>query len=242
MTEDRVDILSHKYYDSSDFSWLVWMANNTIDPYYDMPINDIDFENYIIDKYGSVEKSMDKILFYRSNWATDNIEISTTQFDLLHSALKKYYSPNLNNNLQIHSYSRKKKNWNVNTNAIISIQLDNISSFEDDDILYSSTGSATIISSSENTILCKNIDGQFLPGQLVAGKYLNTQNTITIPPTNEQSIFVLSKNISDIEAVYWEPVSAYVFEHESNENKRNIELIDNRYKQNMQAELTRVFK
>ena len=51
---ERPDILSYKYYGSVSYAYLILLFNNIIDPQFDWPLGAIDFENYIISKYGSV--------------------------------------------------------------------------------------------------------------------------------------------------------------------------------------------
>ncbi len=38
-------------YGSVDYIWLVYMANNIIDPYYEWPMNAQTFNDYMVDKY-----------------------------------------------------------------------------------------------------------------------------------------------------------------------------------------------
>lgn len=78
--------LAYDYYGSVEFVWLILIVNDIIDPYYDWPMDDDIFNQYIINKYGSVEDSMNlaKGSYYRntdySYWMTkttyDNISDS----------------------------------------------------------------------------------------------------------------------------------------------------------------------
>ena len=61
---ERPDILSFKYYGSVSYAYLILLFNNIIDPQFDWPLNTIDFENYIIAKYGSVSAAYDERKFY----------------------------------------------------------------------------------------------------------------------------------------------------------------------------------
>tara|TARA_Y100000356_G_scaffold133597_1_gene140965 strand:- start:339 stop:914 length:576 start_codon:yes stop_codon:yes gene_type:complete len=51
---ERPDTLASKYYGSSDFTFLIFLANDITDPMYEWPLFGDDFENLIIEKYGSV--------------------------------------------------------------------------------------------------------------------------------------------------------------------------------------------
>lgn len=49
--QDRPDILSDKYYDSSDYYWLLLMSNDVFDINHDLPISQNIFNKYIVSKY-----------------------------------------------------------------------------------------------------------------------------------------------------------------------------------------------
>jgi hypothetical protein len=238
---DRVDALSHKYYDNSDYAWLVWMANGVVDPYYDMMINDSDFNKYIDNKYGSMEAAIEKILYFRSNWREDPTEINTVQFDMLPANSKKYFSPVLDVNLKVHSYKRKAKDLIASTNVIITIQLNSNAEFTIGEIIKTDTGEATVTFSEGSIVTCQHVTGTFESSQTVVGQTSKNTATIRVPQANEQSVTIVSRNSPLEEYTYWEPVNAYQYEYELNEDKRDIKLIDNRYKQTINNELKRVF-
>ena len=48
---ERAEDIANDYYGSVDYVWLVYMANNIIDPYHEWPMDQRTFQNYIIDKY-----------------------------------------------------------------------------------------------------------------------------------------------------------------------------------------------
>ena len=49
---ERPEYIANYYYGSTDYTWLVYMANNIIDPYLQWPMAEADFNNYLIEKYG----------------------------------------------------------------------------------------------------------------------------------------------------------------------------------------------
>jgi hypothetical protein len=51
---DRPDTLSHAFYGTSNYTWLIFYANDIYDPFYDWPLSDRDFEKFIVSKYGSI--------------------------------------------------------------------------------------------------------------------------------------------------------------------------------------------
>jgi hypothetical protein len=51
---DKPEDIAYYYYGSTDYTWLIYLANNMIDPYHNWPLNDEDFSKYIIKKYEKI--------------------------------------------------------------------------------------------------------------------------------------------------------------------------------------------
>lgn len=49
---ERPEDIANFYYGSTDYTWLVYVSNNIIDPYHQWPMAEADFNNYLIEKYG----------------------------------------------------------------------------------------------------------------------------------------------------------------------------------------------
>lgn len=49
----RPEDIAYHYYGSTDYTWLVYMSNNIIDPYHQWPMAEYDFNQYLIEKYGA---------------------------------------------------------------------------------------------------------------------------------------------------------------------------------------------
>ena len=62
---ETADGISTWYYGSPEYDWLIYFANNIIDPHTQWPKTYEQFENYIITKYGSIEVAKLNIEFYR---------------------------------------------------------------------------------------------------------------------------------------------------------------------------------
>ena len=60
---ERLDTVAYWYYDSPDFAWLVALANDIVDPYYDWVLTSKDLDRYIINKYGSREAAAATVLY-----------------------------------------------------------------------------------------------------------------------------------------------------------------------------------
>jgi hypothetical protein len=48
---ERAEELSYYYYGTTDYVWMVYMANNIVDPYQDWPMSQRDLDKYIEEKY-----------------------------------------------------------------------------------------------------------------------------------------------------------------------------------------------
>ena len=48
---ERPETVAYKMYGSTDFFWVVCMINDIENPYYDWPLSNLQFENYMKDKY-----------------------------------------------------------------------------------------------------------------------------------------------------------------------------------------------
>lgn len=48
---ERAEDVAEFYYGSVDYIWLVYLANNIIDPYHQWPMDVKTFNNYLIEKY-----------------------------------------------------------------------------------------------------------------------------------------------------------------------------------------------
>lgn len=79
--------LAFDYYGSVEYVWLIFVVNDIIDPYYDWPLEQDIFDEYIIKKYGSLANAMNIAngIYYRnpnySHWMTKTTyeNISSTE-------------------------------------------------------------------------------------------------------------------------------------------------------------------
>jgi len=231
---DRVDTLSQHYYDNPGYTWLIWMANNTIDPYYSMPLTEDDLNNYLIDKYGSVERAMRKIAFYRTSYNSET-RISVSDYSTLPSRFMKYYEPVFDNYVNIKEYKRKSDTDITNTNKIITITLTVVNGIfaVDEEIQVDGTNYAFVTLVDGNTITCQHVNGTFSVDDVITGKDSGAYGTIT-------SVTTLVETIAFTDVLYWEPVTYYDYERELNEDKKNIKLLDARFKRQAESELKRL--
>jgi hypothetical protein len=239
----RPDEISAGYYEDPMLDWLIYLTNGIIDPYYGWYLDQLQFDQFIESKYGSIEAAQEKIVHWRVNWESMAEETISVSFynNHLPSVLKKYYQPNYNIRGQIFEYSRKPDEWVVNTNRIISYDI-TISSgntlYETElvDISYSGevvcTGEVVFANSSKMFI-------QHPIGEHTA----NTTRIVTIRGEVSNTVATANNSsieqrvISDEELIYWSPVYCYDYENELNESNKLIAVLDNRYAVDVEEEL-----
>jgi len=68
--DDRPDNVAFEIYDDPTLDWVVLMSNNIINIQNEWPLNQQAFENYVLDKYGTIEK-LNEIHHYESNEVKD---------------------------------------------------------------------------------------------------------------------------------------------------------------------------
>lgn len=72
---ERAEDVANFYYGSVDYVWLVYMANNIIDPYHEWPLNTQEFNDMLIEKYAEASgvTGQDVLDWTRSDDTEDNI-------------------------------------------------------------------------------------------------------------------------------------------------------------------------
>ena len=68
--DDRPDNVAAEVYGDPNLDWVVLLSNNIVNIYNEWPLNQQAFENYVLDKYGTVAK-LDEIHHYESNEVKD---------------------------------------------------------------------------------------------------------------------------------------------------------------------------
>lgn len=231
---DRADTISQHYYEKPGYTWLIWMANNTIDPYYSLALTEDDFNSYIISKYGNQEKAMRKIAFYRTKYNSET-RISVSQYSALIPRFMKYYEPVLDAYGVIMQYRRKSDLDVTNTNKIVTLSLATVNGnlTVGEEVQVNGTNYAFVTLVDGNTITCQHVNGTFSSGNRITGKESGATATVVSSTT-------LIETIAFTDADYWEAISYYDYERELNEDKKKVSLLDVRYKSQAELELKRL--
>jgi hypothetical protein len=224
----RSDVLASAYYNDSYLDWLIYLTNGIIDPYSGWHLSENDFEELLKKKYGSIEESQRRTRHYALNWSDDDIAISVSFFEnTLPEALKKYYSPNFGVSGKVISYRRRREDWVVNTNKILSteITLNSDTEFANNELVDFKidgevVGGGEIVVVNTSLLVTKNITGNTSANTAtIIG--LTTNATANLVETT-----ILDTTIPDEEFIFWTPVTYFDYEREKNEANKQIYLLD----------------
>jgi hypothetical protein len=203
-----------------------------------MPLSDIDFDEYMRSKYGSIESAQRKIAFYKINSDLDSERertLTTAEYNNLTGGLQKYWTPRLDYLLNVRDYIRNQDTQTINTNRIASLTIANTQgTFKiGEEIQQTGTiyGFATFVSSTQLT--AQHINGNFTNGASIVGKESGaTANIIT-----SNNAVAVTQAFTDIG--YWRPVTVYEHELDMNDSKREILLVDSKYRNQIEQDLKR---
>ena len=70
--DERPDEVAYDVYGESDLDWVVLLSNNIINVRDEWPLNQHDYRNYLIEKYGNDTDEIDKIKFYETKEIKDS--------------------------------------------------------------------------------------------------------------------------------------------------------------------------
>ena len=234
---ERVDNLAYDYYSDPDYAWLIMLANQIVDPYYDMVISDEDFNSLMVKKYGSLYNAQNTIYGFKTAWESDDRILDQAAYDSLPPVTKKYWDNLATYNSLSYSYTRKKEDVYVTTNRIVTIPYTPGSgSFVIGETItqpYNSTLTSsafiTNIDTVKHILTVKHYIGAFLAGPTVTGKTSGATATLAanvIDDTVANGGNNIQRNFTADEDIYWAPITVYDYEWQRNNDKRNIVLID----------------
>lgn len=232
---DRVDNLSDQYYDDPGYSWLIWFTNDIIDPYYEMPLSEEQLYELITAKYGSLEYAMRKIVNYRNNWYGNDTKLSVDQYNALTDRFKKYWDPVVNNDYVVQSYTRKRVDTMLATNKTITMGIANTeASFTvGEEVRVDAANYGFCTFSNSSVVSLQHITGSFNANASISGVESNTVAIVT-------SVTTLSETQAATDPQYWSAMTLFDLEQEANELRKDIKLLDVRYKAQAESELKRV--
>jgi hypothetical protein len=214
------------------------MSNDIVDPYYGWYLDDYKLEALIVQKYGSIERSIKLIKEYRNNWATDDNELSLSFYtNNLANEWKKYYSPVwAPYGTKVLSYKRKQEDITINTNRILDFTIsanNGSTAFTNNEIVdirttgTNTVGTAQLIYANTTTIRVQNVSGNTSANSSVT-KYIIGETTGANVTAN--AVTTVQENVTEDEERFWSPISFFDYEQELNEQKKHIRLVGSEVK------------
>lgn len=232
----RADQISNEIYNDPYASWLLYLSNDIVDPYYEWYLNDYQFNEFIGNKYGSVERAQQKISYYVNNWVGQSA-IPTAAFDALAPGQQKYWVAVYDNFGRIFEYERQKIDWNAATNYIVNLKITGTSQFISDEVVTikytnQSSGKAQVAYSNSSTLVIRHCSGDFFPRQednLIITDTSYVYGTESKSNCNIITCTFVANNIPSDEYVYWQGKTYYEVEQEKNEGNKTIRVMQPQY-------------
>lgn len=230
---ERADQIAARVYDDPTLDWIIYLSNDITDPYYDWPLSQEQFNQYIIAKYGSISKA-EEIAFYRNNYASDDTMLSPSSYNSLSTTVKKYYSPIIGFNDQVVSYQRKPLDTVLDTNVIVSLTVSSNSGFVVGEKITQNSNSGYITYVGTNTLIINKVTGSFSNSTITG---FTSKSTTTVTNSN-----TLNQSIPISEVSFYSPVTYLTYEEEVNESKYNIRILDRSYIGKIQKDMRELFR
>lgn len=234
--EIRADQIADRYYGDVDQTWIVYHSGGMIDPYYDWPLDEKTFQNFIEKKYGSVRDAQQQILWWQLDWPADVDDvIKPDGYQSQPDGIRKYYEAVFNKNSQVVAYTRKRADWRVTTNATLRLQVSGNTAFTKGEPLSlqvdgDEVGNCVVAWSNSSIVVGEHVFGN-----------TSASNTVAVGMTSEVESAVTGAvftwNLPVDEAIFYAPVYAFDYEVNKNEQKKYVRLIDNKYTQELVREL-----
>jgi Base plate wedge protein 53 len=241
---ERPDTISNLYYKDPSLEWLVFFANDIIDPYYGWYLTNEQFTQYVIDKYGSLANAQLKVHHFQVNWVGDDTKLTIAAYDALPSVYpantKQYWRPLLDEYGATVCYVRKQLDNTTTTNLVMNVGVASSDGFNIGELISQEVGGIVsgygeIVAINDNALIIKHVLGTFTTGYPVVG-FTSSANS-SVSSTN-----VLTHNIPSEELIYWRSISCYDYEEYLNEQRKVLKLIDSGYAEAAQDNLKTMMK
>ena len=240
---ERPDQLSARYYDDQYRSWIFYISNKIVDPYYEWYMSNDEFYNFIVKKYGNYYTAETRIKYYKNNWVGKE-DISVNSYDALPAGEIKYWEPKIGASNKITGYYRKQNEWTINTNKILAYTVSN-TSFVNDEVctIYFDqyhSGKGQVVSYVVDTANTANsvVYLHHVSGDYYLSNTVQISNNVSYIYGHDSqvntfftNVICTANNIPDDEVIYWDPVTYVEYETDKNEFNKTIRVLDSDYKQ-----------
>ena len=244
-SNERADQFSARYYDDQFKSWIVYLSNKILDPYYEWYMSQDEFVNFITKKYGSYYDAETKIKYYQNDWENSE-DIAVNRYDSLTAVEKIYFEPIIGASNKITGYKRKQTEWKTNTNRIVAYTVSNTNFIVDEvcNIYFNqyNSGKGQVLSvakdsanTANSTVYIQHVSGNYYMSNTVG--ISNNVSYIYGSDSKVNTFFtsalITSNNIPAGEEIYWKPVTYLEYETSRNEFNKTINVLDSSLKDTM---------
>ena len=104
----RPDQVAAYYYGRADYMWLIYLANDIVDPFYGWPLTNSQLEDFIRDKYGSTAAAKALVLHYTHKTKGHTISKDTYDNNSISNIVGGQYSPVYAYNFELEKNEAKR--------------------------------------------------------------------------------------------------------------------------------------
>jgi len=216
--------LAQDYYGDPTNDVLIWLINDIIDPYYGWPLSIDTFNDFIVEKYGSLAYAQLKIINWQSNWYGNENTLSIAAYEDLSEDEAQFWSPIILPGNIVSTYRRNRKDIISTTNQYETLVYNsNVAPFSSGAIIVDiddTSSTAEVCWANSSQINIKNPQGSFLLNNSYA-----IQNFDYTGPVANVIVSSITPAIPADQLPYFSPVSAYDYEDGINQQKRFIKLL-----------------
>lgn len=248
VVNERPDQFANRYYDDPYMSWVLYLTNQTIDPYYNWYLTEEELKNHMIAKYAGtnypdydvIARLQEKTKFYRNNWP-GQAPITESTYTALPATLKKYWTPSTDQYGRILNYVRRQDDTVIDTNNIRTFTVSNTysNSFVVDEIVtiffdqdHIGRGQVCYSANTKDMVYIQHTSGSTAPDveleiEIQPSSYIYGHESGV--NTHFTAVANSAINLLPEEEIYFSPLSYYDYEVERNEQYKSILVIDKNY-------------
>ena len=245
----RADQLASNYYNDAFRSWLLYLANDIVDPYYQWYMAPNVFNEYLKLKYEvtSVDDLQSKVAYYRNNWYGVPQELSVSAYTSMANTLQKFWQPNYGQTSSPISYKRVEIDWKLSTNKMVTY-VTSANTWVNNEVVTvhfmdgnTTTATGQIAYANTTALTLQHISGNPANSSLITG------NSYIYGSESETNVIftdcvLIANNIPDEEIEYWSAVTIYDDENEQNEYNKTIRVLGSQYASQASLELEQLLK
>jgi hypothetical protein len=96
---EKPDFVAHKFYGDPFLDWIILLSNDIYNIYEDWPKDRAEFENYLIEKYGSIDYTVNTIKYYYDKNKNIIDEITYTSLNRVNRSSESIYEYEIRKNI-----------------------------------------------------------------------------------------------------------------------------------------------